>query len=183
MVLQTHGFYCIPNSVAERNSVEACSLILAKPVLKDFLALIKRQLDAPHRDRERHRIALPGPPQLRHVGAARLGQDDGQVIGPPVQSLALLGQVRSLVVGASQMAWQVVQTSLDDMRLDAQLGHAGCCRPAQVMHAPGWDLDQSIQVTLRLAPATDAAVTRAKHELAVRAACEPGCREPRQTAG
>ena len=74
------------------------------------------------------------------TAAALIFNNSTNVLIPPRQCLRLLGGVLRAIVDAgdaSLMSADVVQHGFDDVRLDADAGHAGGARSAQVVKVQG----------------------------------------------
>ena len=74
---------------------------------------------------------------------------------PDLEGLALRLGIGGAIVDTGDtglVSADVVQTGLNNVWLDAQLGHAGCDGASDVAELPGGDLQFGIQPGLRLAP-------------------------------
>jgi len=78
-------------------------------------------------------------PLHRHDDGLAILNQRHDVFGPQVQRFALFLVVSRPVVdtgNAALVSADVINNRLDDVRLHAQLGHASCCRPPQIMQHP-----------------------------------------------
>jgi hypothetical protein len=86
---------------------------------------------------------LRAQPRASPGNALRLGNQRHDMRGPFLQRLLALGVVIGAVIGASNtqlVAGLMIDRRLDDVRLHANLAHAGRHRPAQIVQRPERDV-------------------------------------------
>ena len=97
------------------------------------------------------------------------------MLRPKVECASLLARVACAIVDARDprlVAADMVDNGFDDVRLDAEVGHAGRDRAADIVQAPRcWRMPEcgrhtGVESALGVAPSLKGAIARAEYEVA-----------------